>query len=90
MVNNEKNLEVKRQLLEAIRLKCTAHTSMLVREFLAKNKIEFMPQPPYSPDLASVAHMKEKRFATIEEITEKYKQELLVIPKSSFQKCFEN
>ena len=34
--------------------------------------------------------MKSKRFATIEEIKEKSKQELLVIPKSAFQKCFED
>ena len=31
-----------------------------------------------------------KRFATIEEIKENLKQELLVIPKSAFQKFFEN
>ena len=30
-----------------------AHTLMLVREFLFKNKTVIMPQPPYSPDLAS-------------------------------------
>ena len=29
-----------------------AHTSMLGREFLAKNKTVIMSQPPYSPDLA--------------------------------------
>ena len=34
--------------------------------------------------------IKGKRFATIDEIKEKSKQELLAIPKSSFQKCFED
>ena len=34
--------------------------------------------------------MKGKLFAPIEEIKEKSKQELLVIPKSAFQKCFED
>ena len=29
-----------------------AHTSMLVLEFLGRNKTVIMPQPPYSPDLA--------------------------------------
>ena len=29
-----------------------AYISMLVREFLAKNKIVIMPPPPYSPELA--------------------------------------
>ena len=73
--------------------------SMLVREFLAKNKIGIMPQPPYAPDLAPADFllfpklkipMKVKRFATIEEIKEKSKQELLEIPKIALQKCFED
>ena len=114
-VNKDCYLEVMGRLREAIRQKHTelwknqlwilhhdnapAHTSMLVREFLAKNKTVIMPQPPYSPDLAPAdfflfpklkTPMKGKRFATIEEIKEKSKQELLAIPKSAFQKCFEN
>ena len=35
-------------------------------------------------------HLKGKRFATIEEIKEKSKQELLAIPKTPFQKYFED
>ena len=31
-----------------------------------------------------------KRFATIDEIKEKSKQELLAIPKSAIQECFED
>ena len=71
---------------------------MLLLEFLTKNKTVIMPQPPYSPDLAPAnffllpklkTPMKEQCFATIEEIKEKSKQELLTIPKSAFQKCFE-
>ena len=34
--------------------------------------------------------MKEKRFATIEEMEEKSKQELLTIPKSAFPRRFED
>ena len=34
--------------------------------------------------------MKGKRFVMIVEIKEKSKQKLLVIPKSAFQKCFED
>ena len=61
-------IEVMRQLREAIRQKRTelwknqsrilrhdnarAYTSMLVREFLAKNKTVIMPQSTYSPNLA--------------------------------------
>ena len=33
---------------------------------------------------------KGKHFATIEDIKEKSKRELLAIPKSTFQKCFED
>ena len=57
---------------------------MLVRKFLAKNKIVIMHQLPYSPDLVSdnfflfpelKTPMKGKRSATIWEIQEKSKQE---------------
>ena len=34
--------------------------------------------------------MKGKRFATIEKIKEKSKQKVLAMPKSVFQKCFED
>ena len=67
-VNKEYYLEVMRRLRALIRQKRTelwknqswilhrdkasAHTSMLVREFLAKNKAVIMPQPPFSSDLA--------------------------------------
>ena len=72
---------------------------MLVREFLVKNKTVIMPQSLYSADLEPVdfflfpklkTPMKGKRFATIEVVKEKSKQELLMIPKSAFQKCFED
>ena len=72
----------------------SAQASMLMREFLAKNKTVIKPQPSYLPDLAAVdffpipklkTPMKGKRFATMEEIKEKSKQELLAIPKSAFQ-----
>jgi len=29
-----------------------SHASLLVREFLAKQTVATLPQPPYSPDLA--------------------------------------
>ncbi|UYV67517.1 hypothetical protein LAZ67_5001062 [Cordylochernes scorpioides] len=66
-VNKEYYLQVMRNLREAIRQKrpdlwknknwllhhdnAPAHTSLLVRDFLAKNNILMMPQPPYSSDL---------------------------------------
>ena len=73
-----------------------SHTSMLVRKILEKNKTVIMPQPPYSPDLAPAEFflfpklkttMKGKRFATIEEIKEKSKQELLAIASKGWHKC---
>ena len=92
-INKEYYLEVIRQLRDAIRQKCTqirknqlwilhhdnalAHTSMLMREWLAKNKTIIMTQPLYSSDLATAdffffpklnTPMKVKHFATIEEI----------------------
>ena len=74
---------------------CTsAHTSMLVPEFLAKNKTIIMPQSLYSPDLASAdiflfpklkTPMNGKSCATIKEIKEKSTQELLFFgQKQSF------
>ena len=69
---------------------------MFVLEFLAKSKIVIMPKLPYSEDLAPVdfflftklmTPMKGKRFATIEVIKEKSKQELLT--KIAFQEWFE-
>ncbi|UYV71132.1 RAD54L2 [Cordylochernes scorpioides] len=67
-VNKEYYLQVMRNLREAIRQKrpdlwknknwllhhdnAPAHTSLLVRDLLAKNNTLMMPQPPYSPDMA--------------------------------------
>ena len=76
-----------------------AHSSLLVRNFLAKNNTVIMPQPPYSPYLAPCDFllfprlkrpMKERRFVTIEEIKTESLRELKDIPKSAYQKCFED
>ena len=62
-----------------------AHALMLVHEFLVKDKTVIMPQPLYSPDLDLAdfilfpklkTQIKGRRFAAIEEIKEKSKQEL--------------
>ena len=98
------------QLCEAIRQKRTelwknqswilhhdnasAHTSRLVREFLPKNKFVIIPQPPYSPSLASAnfflslklkTPMKGRRFARLEEIKENSKQMVLANQKERFK-----
>ncbi|UYV75705.1 EPM2AIP1 [Cordylochernes scorpioides] len=92
-VNKEYYLQVMSNLREAIRQKrpdlwknknwllhhdnAPAHTSLLVRDFLAKNNTLMMPQPPYSPDLAPCDFflfpklkrpMKGRRYATLDEI----------------------
>ncbi|KYN39393.1 hypothetical protein ALC56_06212 [Trachymyrmex septentrionalis] len=79
--------------------KLRSKTSLLVSSFLAKNNTIIMPQPPYSPDLAPCDFflfpklkrpMKGRRFATIEQIKAASLEELKAIPKSAFQKCFDD
>ncbi|UYV70165.1 hypothetical protein LAZ67_7002045 [Cordylochernes scorpioides] len=114
-VNKEYYLQVMRNLREAIRQKrpdlwknknwllhhdnAPAHTSLLVRDFLAKNNTLMMPQPPYSPDLAPCDFflfpklkrpMKGRRYATLDEIKTASKEELKNIFKKYFLKCFED
>ncbi|UYV77389.1 hypothetical protein LAZ67_15000823 [Cordylochernes scorpioides] len=108
-VNKEYYLQVMRNLREVIRQKrpdwwknknwllhhdnAPAHTSLLVREFLAKNNTLMMPQPPYSPNLTSCDFflfpklkrlMKGRRYATLDEIKTASKEEL----KKIFKKLF--
>ena len=103
-VNKEYFLKVMRRFREAIRKKRSelwknnswllhhdnAHSSLLVRNFLAKINTVIMPQPPYSPDLAPCDFflfprlnrpMKQRRFATIEDIKTESLRELKDIPK---------
>ena len=114
-VNKEYYLQVMRNLREAIRQKrpdlwknknwllhhdnAPAHTSLLVRNFLAKTNTIMMPQPPYSPDMAPCDFflfpklkrpMKGRRYATIDEIKTASKEELNKITKNDFWKCFED
>ncbi|UYV84244.1 hypothetical protein LAZ67_X001650 [Cordylochernes scorpioides] len=114
-VNKEYYLQVLRNLREAIRQKrsdlwkdknwllhhdnALAHTSLLVRDFLAKNNTLIMPQPPYSPDLAPCDFflfpklkrpMKGRRCATLDEIKTASIEELKKILKNDFLKCFED
>ncbi|UYV71490.1 hypothetical protein LAZ67_8003487 [Cordylochernes scorpioides] len=110
MVNKEYYLQVMRNLREAIRQKrpdlwknknwllhhdnAPAHTSLLVRDFLAKINTLMMPQPPYSPDLAPCDFflfpklkwpMKGRRYATLDEIKTASKEELKKKKKRFFE-----
>ena len=76
-----------------------AHSSLLVRNFLDKNNTVIMPQPPYWPELSPYDFflfprlkrpMKGRRFDTIEEKKTESLRELKDIPKSTYQKCFED
>ncbi|PNF37233.1 hypothetical protein B7P43_G00377 [Cryptotermes secundus] len=109
------NVLVQRRLREAIRKKrpdlwknnswllhhdnAPAHTSLLVREFLAKNNTVTMPQPPYSPDMAPCDFflfpkikrtLKGRRFTSIDDIKSASLKELKAIPKIEFEKCFDD
>ena len=76
-----------------------AHTSLLVREFLAKNNTVTMPQPPYSPDMGPCDFFlfqkikrtfKARRFTAIDDIKSASLKKLKAIPKIEFEKCFED
>jgi transposase len=71
-----------------------ARSSFLVRNFLAKNEMTIVPQPPYSPDLAPAdfflfpklkSTLKGRRFDTFDEIQKNSTKALFAIPKEAFQ-----
>jgi hypothetical protein len=75
-----------------------AHSSFLVRNFLAKNETTIVPQPPYSPDLAPADFflfsklkciLKGRRFDTFNEI-QKNSTKAFAIPKVTFQKALQS
>ena len=95
MVNKQLYQEVLVRLRDAVRRKrpelwenqtwklhhdnAPAHTSLLIRSYLAKYQTSVLPHPPYSPDLAPAdfflfpklkTTLKGQRFQTIEEIQE--------------------
>jgi transposase len=74
----------------------SAHTALLVRQFLAKNAIPTLPKPAYTPDLSPPDFflfpklkitLKGRRFQTVEDITDA-NNDLKVIPQASFKQCF--
>ena len=114
-VNKKYYLQVQRRLREVIRKKrpdlwknkswllhhdnAPAHTSLLVREFLAKNNTVTMPHSPYSPDMAPCNFflfpkikrtLKGRRFTAIDDIKSASLKKLKAIPKIEFEKCFED
>jgi transposase len=74
-----------------------AHTSLLIRDFLAQHETTVLPQPPYSPDLAPADFfLFQKLKATLRKDEDsigrgdkgKIAEDLRAIPKNAFQDCF--
>ena len=75
-----------------------AHKALGIQEFLAKNNIAVLEQPPYSPDLAPCDFflfpklkevIKGTRFQDSEAIKTAVVRELQAISEESFQECVE-
>ncbi|XP_067942994.1 protein GVQW3-like [Watersipora subatra] len=75
-----------------------AHTSLMVRQYLAKNKVTVLNHPPYSPDLAPCDFylfpkvkltMKGERFDDIPTIQENVTRQLRSFMESDFQHCMD-
>jgi hypothetical protein len=74
------------------------HKALSVQQFLTKNGMTQLLQPPYSPDLAPCEFflfplmkkvLKGKRFADVEEVKKKTTEALKGITLKEFQDCFE-
>ncbi|GFY07602.1 putative mariner transposase [Trichonephila clavipes] len=77
----------------------SAHTTNLVQQFLTKHRTIQVAHPPYSPVMSppdfflfpnNKKTLKGHRFQDIENIKQNSTHQLQVIPKSEFQKCFED
>ena len=113
-VNKEFYLKAMKCLREAVRRKrpevwtnktwmlhhdnAPPHASLLIHEFLAKQEMIVVLQPPYSPDLVPAdfflfpklkSTLKGRRFQTVEEIKENSLQDLRAIPQNTIQGAFQ-
>jgi transposase len=73
-----------------------SHTSVLIQQFQAKDKMAVIPHPPYSPDLAPCflfpemkLKLKGRRFDTIEEIQAESQRVLDTLTENEFQEAFQ-
>ena len=112
-INKEYYVEVLKRLRDAVRRKrprfwssgdwllhhdnAPAHSANLVKQFLAKQKIVQLRQPPYSPYIAPCDFwmfpklkmaLEGKWFDDIETIQSNVMRELKAIPKSAFEDFF--
>jgi hypothetical protein len=112
MVNKKFNCSVLRQMREKIQHKyldkwhnswalhhdnALAHTSLVVRQFLASMKTTFIPHPRYSLDLAPCdfflfpkmkLKIKGQRSDSTEEIQTKLQDVTKTLTRNDFQQCF--
>lgn len=114
-VNKEYYLGVMKHLRESIRKKrpelwrnnswflhhdnAPSHTAIVIRQFLAKNQTNTVPQAPYSPDMAPCDFflfsrlkkpLRGHRFDSIEEIKENSLKALKEISEHEYNRCFED
>ena len=75
-----------------------SHSAHLIQAFLAKHNIPVVRQGPYSPHVAPCDFwlfpklkmpLKGTRFESREDIMRNAMEQLLTIPKTEFQKCFQ-
>ena len=75
-----------------------AHNALSIREFLAKNNITLLDQPPYSPDLAPCDFflfpklkevIKGTHFEDVDTVKKAVTKELRAISQESLQECME-
>ena len=74
-----------------------AHTAKLTQEFLARESVQLLQHPPYSPDLAPLdffvfprvkLQLRGKRFESPEEAVEAFNEILRDIPSTDWSSCF--
>lgn len=76
-----------------------AHKSSIVTDFLKSEKVNVLPHPPYSPDLAPCdfflfpklkKHLSGRRYRSRSALGSAIHQFLLSVPKQSYENCFKN
>jgi histone-lysine N-methyltransferase SETMAR len=75
------------------------HTAKVVTKYLKQERVEILPHPPYSPDLAPCdfflfpkikKELKNKKYDKVENLARAVQAITSSIPKEEYHKCFEN
>lgn len=75
------------------------HTSKVVTKYLNKERVDILPHPPYSPDLAPCdfflfpklkKELKNKRYNKVEHLARAVQSVISGIPKEEYQRSFED